>query len=101
MPCYSKITKTKITDHLRLAQAMKDLGHDVSVDRDGLFVRGDSMTFSRGSVSDAFSTTSDSPQVAEVGKRYAMVSLRAWAQRTGYAVAAVDSDKITLKNRRG
>lgn len=111
MPCFSTITRTRMTDAQRIADGLAALGWTASNTlRDGeiVGVRGmrgrDEIEFTRGRAGGAFVTRStDTDRINAVQRKYAEIGVRAWAKRAGYSVAGAENDgrKLTLVNRRG
>ena len=100
MPCYSIITRTKMTDAERLEKAMRAVGFETT--RTDLEVAGAGLRFTRYGADQAFVTTSTATaRIAEVGRKYAELTVRDFAARRGYAVTSFADGKITLQNRRG
>lgn len=108
MPCYSTIQRTKMTDAARLEEAMRALGYDVRTAGgvvDGLKRGVEEMRFSRATnaASPFVTYATDVARLQEIQRKYSELSVRAWAKRSGYSVAASENEgqKLTLINRRG
>lgn len=93
MPCDSVITNTAMTNAERLADAMRSSGHsNVRVERDGLYVRSDTLDFFRYNNDLGFRTTATGASVDAVGRAYAAASVREWARRAGYNIVTLDAE---------
>ena len=107
MACYSRITATKMTDSVRLGEALSSLGYDpipgvnvVTAMKDGREV----LRYFRNNQGEGFSTyATDRDQLNGIQRRYSELGVRAWAKRSGFNVALAENDgrKLTLINRRG
>lgn len=96
MPCDSVITNTQMTDAGRVREALQGLGlvlHEESTD---LCIQTAGLTLYRGTTRDAFKASGDVSRLAEVGKKYAELSMRAWAKRNGMLVRSADENGGTL-----
>lgn len=106
MPCYSTVTRTKMTDEARLAEALKAEGYVVTQTVNDVTATkaGSSLSYFRNRQGEAFSTYAlDGNQLNAVARKYTEIGVRAWAQRKGFSVGRVEDGgrKLTLINRRG
>lgn len=104
MPCYSIVTKTKMTDAARIAEALAALGY-TNIDGKLNVVSGrigaEGMLFTRRQEGAAFQTTNlDADRLKAIQRKYAEIGVRAWAKRSGYSVTENDGRSMTLINRR-
>lgn len=107
MPCFSVITNTKMTNSSRIVDALIAAGFtDSKIDNNGTIVgRGNSknpeirfLRTSNGSYSTDYQNLA---VVGNVGREYALLGVRTWAQRNGYSVLPQKvKDQITLKSSR-
>jgi len=100
MPCYSRVTETKITDASRLTTALKQLGIAVGKGSNDLFIDSAVGSFQRRSTEDAFTFSGTQDQLSPIGRKYAEATAREWAIRNGMGVVANDGIKMTLQKRR-
>ena len=109
MPCYSIITRTKMKDADRIANALTAIGYVVERNKNGTQVGGTSkdwtkirtLMFSRQNESEPFAVYGDTADLKNVSRKYAEIGVRDWAKRRGFAVQKSDGRKIELVNRRG
>jgi len=94
MPCYSTITKTKMTDENRLVSALKSMDMEVtSLEKDkivtsiGTFVRDKSGNF-------AYLGTDN---IVNVCRKYGELTAKAWQQKNGYGVLQNTGRKLILQ----
>ena len=99
MPCYSTVTKTKITDAAKLATALSQLGIKV-IRSDALRIDTAVGSFSRQNAANPFDFSGTADQLAPIGRQYAAIVVREWAQRAGMSVTGVEGQKITMQRRR-
>jgi hypothetical protein len=100
MPCYSRVTETKMLDHARLATALAMLGHKVQRANQTV-VEADGITFFREDVRANFRTEStDAERLSQIGRKYAELTVRGWARKNGLVVKAADETKIVLTSTR-
>lgn len=98
MPCDSRITETKMTDAQRLAQALRDLGHEVTSETETEVEARGGLYYSRRSEKVPFSTTYTGTKILEqVGMKYAELTARAWARQKGFTVQSFDQDTQKMK----
>lgn len=103
MPCYSRVTRTKMEKGERIAAAMRGLGY--AVEHDGATVtgkRGDEfLQFTRAKLGTAWETTARSTDVVNaVQRKYSEIGVREWAKSNGFTIARVESKgkmKITME----
>jgi len=107
VPCYSSV-KTEIRDAERLAEALRAVGYEgVEVSNGGLVVETHgARLFQRSKVGEPFSSSQylsnlDAGAVAVIGRKYAALSVQAFAKRRGFAVISDDGQRMKLVNRRG
>lgn len=104
MPCYSTVTKTKMTDAARIAEAMTALGYskiDGKLNTVSGRIGAEGMLFTRRQEGAPFQTTNlDADRLKAIQRKYAEIGVRAWARRSGYAVTESDGRSLTLINRR-
>lgn len=99
MPCYSRVQGTKLTDAERLIQAMTALGY--KVDAAGSVISASGFRFARSRAGAAFNVETDDAQgLIAISRKYAELSVRAFAQKRGFSVTANDGKSMTLINRR-
>ena len=109
MPCFSVITRTKMRDADRIANALNAIGYVVERNKNGTRVGGTSkdwtnirsVMFSRLNESEPFAVTGDTADIKNISRKYAEIGVRDWAKRRGFAVQKSDGRKIELVNRRG
>ncbi len=99
MPCYSTITKTKMTDAEYLALAMEALGYKLT-SRTKDYIAAAGIDFSRTRDGVFQTTTTDVEKLQAIQRKYAETGVRAWAKRSGYSVTENDGRNLTLINRR-
>jgi len=104
MPCDSRVTRTKMTDSGKLAEALKALGYEVTGDTHN--VRGvkgtDVIEFSRRQTTEAFlSFNINTNAINGIQRKYSEIGVRQWAKKNGYSIASTDGRKFQLVNRRG
>ena len=100
MPCHSIVTKTKITDSVKLLSALKALGIRVNKGSNDLYIDTDIGTFQRSNKSHNFDFGGTQGQLAEVGRKYAEITVREWGVRNGMGITDIKGQKITLQKRR-
>jgi len=101
MPCYSMIT-TKLTDGVRIANALYALGYQVQTGIGETTIRGtkrgEEIVFTKGAT---YSVSGSTENLAAISRKYAEIGVRQFAQRRGFSVTENDGIKMTLVNRRG
>ena len=100
MACFSRIA-TKITDGVRLKDALKRHGFEVN-ESGGYLVgskRGVRMVFEK--VGSAYMVSGDTTELSAVSRSYAEIGVRNFAKRMGYSVVESDGRAMTLVSRRG
>ena len=100
MPCYSTITQTKITDSVKLLSALKALGINVNKGHTDNYIDTDIGTFQRSNKGQNFTFNGTQEQMAEVGRKYAEITVREWGVRNGMGITDIKDQKITLQKRR-
>lgn len=103
MACFSRVSETKMTDASRLAKAMTALGWDVTEQANRVFGRksgGVRVDFLRDGQNEPF-YTQDREQLPVIGRKYAELGIREWAQRRGFGITKNDGQQMTLVSRRG
>lgn len=93
MPCDSRITQTKMLEAERLAEALKQLGHDVTTQTETqVFTRG-GLNYYRDNKTQGFKTNAtDTEKTDEVGMKYGELTARSWAKARGYVVQKFDQE---------
>jgi hypothetical protein len=98
MPCVSRITETKIILADRLEQALNELGIKI-LSKNATRITTDIGEFTRTSATQSFGFVGNDEKLKNVGMKYAELSVKAWAKKTGFSVTAKTGNKMTLKNR--
>jgi len=101
MPCYSSITKTKFTNAQRLQEALKATGWMIvaanTLEIHAKQPNGASITFIRGTEGQSFNMSSgNAMSLPIIGKKYAELGVKAWAQKSGYFTQKNDGKTIVL-----
>ena len=101
MPCYSTFA-TAITNSATLIDALKKLGADVQVD--GSTVVGkfktETLTYTK-SYGGAYSVNKNSNMHKLVAKKYAAMTVSAWAKTKGFQVMGSPTNPNKIELRRG
>ena len=99
MPCFSRIEQTKMTNADRLMTALLELQIKAVKKNDNLIQAG-GMTFSRRNSNEGFGAQGETTRLSEIGRKYAELSIRAYAQRKGLSIVSNDGKRIEMVNRR-
>jgi hypothetical protein len=107
MPCFSTVTRTKMTDAERVEKALTALGYE-NIRADGLqvsgYLNGGKLVFDRYRADQAFETReTNRDAINSIQRKYSEIGVRAWAKQNGFDVALNENKgrKLTLINRRG
>jgi hypothetical protein len=104
MPCDSRIV-TKLTDGVRIADALRAHGYAVETVATGNRVIGtkgrDEIMFERRREADAFAVFGDRMDFTSIARKYAEIGVQTWAKRRGYGITENDGRQMVLVNRRG
>lgn len=93
MPCDSTITQTKMTDAVRLAEALRQIGETVTRESDTSITTKSGLQYYRNNTSQGFSTSSTNTELTnEVGMKYGELTARSWAKARGYVVQKFDQE---------
>ena len=101
MPCYSTIQKTKLSDGVKLADALREIGYTV-------VVRGDVISGTNGrkqivfqKSGNVYAVSGDTQDLISIQRKYAEIGIRQWSRQRGYGIQSNNGKKIVLVNRRG
>lgn len=98
MPCFSRITVTQITDISRLMQALRSLNIDAK-QVNALTVTTFQGNFTRSKEGQAFIFDGGVGNLAPIGRKYAELSVKSFAQKRGLTIQAQDEKQMVLIKR--
>lgn len=97
MPCFSVVKNTVMDKPERIEEALRQLGHEVRESTPLRIVGSNGLVFTRQKVGEAFSVRDPMGlELEQVGKKYAELGVRAWAQRNGMRVTQADEQGAKL-----
>lgn len=105
MPCDSRILTTKMLEHERLAEALRQLGYELSeVSENRVRTKDGALDYYRNNTKVGFSTSAtESAKTEAVGMKYAELTARSWAAARGFVVQKFDQEaqQLTVIKRGG